>query len=540
MEETHSEWLPHLSDSIVADAHGYLLDSYAVSLEGWRRGLTLKWHLKNTEKFKEMMTWYVDKPGQLYSLSNKERTHYFFRTRGDKVTNDAVTIGKDKEKTKQMLQQAGVPVPEGQQFFAEDTNEMIIEYASSLGYPVVIKPTDGSFGRGVVSNITSSGELEYSIQYVRTQLNMPEVIVERYIPGDDYRLYVVGDEVVGAIKRLPPNVIGDGVHTIQDLIDQKNEQRKDNPRLITCLINVNQEMVDYLNRQGYTLDSVPQADKQVSLSSKNNISIGGDPIDMLDDLPSEIKKVAVQALQAVPGLDHGAVDMMVHPDKPVNEAAFVIELNPTAQIGGLLYPMYGKSRDIPSAIIDYYFPETKGMDEERTNTYFDLHDVLEPLQMNTAYSTTVTPSPRGKLYAKKYTVYGDVKDIGYHRGLRKQAFERQLHGFVMSNEEDSIEVVVGGLDPEMVDDFKNGIWEDDERAEIWQVQVEDYHEPLKVGFEVKLDLKTQLEELKKYKRELEITELAMKKAEVQRRKFYESKSWKITKPIRYVGSFFKK
>ncbi len=99
MEDNNKEWLPHLSSEIVSEAHGNLLDAYAVSLEGWRRGLTLRWHAKDSEKFSEMKTWFVDNPGQLFSLSSKERTHYFFRTRGDKVTNEAVEIGKDKEKT---------------------------------------------------------------------------------------------------------------------------------------------------------------------------------------------------------------------------------------------------------------------------------------------------------------------------------------------------------------------------------------------------------------------------------------------------------
>src|SRR5690606_35538729 len=107
------EWLPHLSNEIVADLHGNLLDAYAVALEGWRRGLTLRWHVKDSEKFKEMRTWFVDNPGQLFSLSNGERTHYFFRTRGDKVTNEAVDIARDKDRTKRVLSKAGIPVPEG-------------------------------------------------------------------------------------------------------------------------------------------------------------------------------------------------------------------------------------------------------------------------------------------------------------------------------------------------------------------------------------------------------------------------------------------
>ncbi|GAB3789606.1 acylphosphatase [Virgibacillus kimchii] len=538
MDEKTTEWLPHLSEEVVSDAHGNLLDSYVVALEGWRRGLTLRWHVKNSEKFIDMSTWYVDNPGQLFSLSSKDRQHYFFRSRGDKVSNDAVEIGKDKERTKQTLIKAGVPVPEGKQFSEDETDESIIEYASSMGYPVVLKPTDGSFGRGVVSNITSEGELGFSLEYVREQLKYRDVIVEQYIPGNEYRIYVVDDKVVGAINRIPPNVTGDGINSIKALIELKNEERSLNPRLVSCPINLNQETIDFIGRRGYTADSVPDKGEQVFLSDKTNISLGGDPIDVLDELPEEIKTTAVRAIQAVPELYHGSVDLIIHADD--TEAGFVIEINPTSQLGGILYPLKGKSRDIPSAIIDYYFPETINVTKNKANIYFDFHDVLDPLQSRDASVSTVTPCPQEKLYAKKYTVSGDVQDIGYHRGLRKQAFERYLHGFVMNLENGDIEVVVAGTDIEMVNDFKNALWEDEERAQVFEVQESNYNEPIKVGFEIKADLKTQLEELKLYQQELEVTINDMKRAEIQRRKFYDSLSWRATKPIRLAGAVFKR
>ena len=537
MEENRAEWLSHLSNEIVSDAHGNLLDAYVVALEGWRRGLTLRWHVKDSEKFKEMKTWFVDKPGQLFSLSSKDRTHYFFRTRGDKVTNEAVDIGRDKEKTKQALLKNGVSVPEGKQFTEEASNEEIVDYVSHLGFPVVIKPTDGSFGRGVISNINSSGEFEHSLEYVRGNLGYQDVIVEQYIPGKEYRMYVVGDEVVGAMNRIPPNITADGINSIKALIEIKNEERGLNPRLVSCPILVNEEVEDFIGRKGYTLDTIPEKGLHVVLSDKTNISLGGDPIDALDEMPEYVKEAAVKALHAVPGLEHGAVDLIVHQD---NSNVYIIELNPTAQLGGLLYPIQGKSRDIPKAIIDYYFPETKGINTAEVNTFFDFHDVLDPLQSRDAFVTTVTPCPQEKLYTKKYIVSGDVLDIGYHRGLRKQAFERFLHGYIMTLEEGDIEVVVGGTDPEMVDDFKNGFWEDEERGQVIEIQVEDYYEPIKVGFEIKTDLKTQIEDLKMYKQELEATERELKKAELKRRKYYSSLSWKATMPIRFVGSITKK
>ncbi|GEN32220.1 D-alanine-D-alanine ligase-like ATP-grasp enzyme/acylphosphatase [Cerasibacillus quisquiliarum] len=540
MEDVNREWLPHLHDEFVSEANGTLLDAYVVALEGWRRGLTLRWHVKDSEKFKDMKTWFVDNPGLLFSLSSDEKTHYFFRSRGDLVTNEAVEIGSDKAKTKQIFRDKGIPTPEGKFFSEAETDEQILAYAQQLGYPVVLKPTDGSFGKGVVANITSDGEMTYSIDYVRHELGYKDVIVEKYIPGEDLRLYVVNNEVVGAIKRIPPHVIGDGINSIEALIELKNEERRLSPRLSSCLIETNKELIDYVGRHGYTLNTVPEKGECVFLSERANISLGGDPVDVFDELSNKIKEIAVKALKAVPGLVHGAVDILLYKDEETNEErGYVIELNPTSQLGGILYPVKGKARDVPAAIIDYYFPETKGRRLDNEKIYFDLFDVLEPLQSRQAHVSTVTPSPQGKIHAKKYTVIGDVQDLGYHRGLRKQAFERYLHGFVVNKENGDIDVIVGGLDPEMVDDFKNAFWEDEERATVLAVEEEPYHEPLKVGFEVKADIKTLKEELEALNREIEQTTLEMKRAEVKRRKLYDSLSWKSTKPIRVLGAIFK-
>src|SRR5690625_3978666 len=211
MSQVNTEWLPHLSTEVLSEIKDGYLDAYVVALEGWRRGLTLRWHVKDSEKFKEMKTWYVDQPGQLFSLHSENKSHYFFRTRGDKVTNLAVDNGMDKERTKQILSHANIPVPEGKSFTSSDEKKEIIAYATELGYPVVVKPSDGSFGRGVMTNITSETELVYAIDYLFEEMVEEEIIVEKFISGKDYRLYVVGDQVVGAIWRTPPNVVGDGI-----------------------------------------------------------------------------------------------------------------------------------------------------------------------------------------------------------------------------------------------------------------------------------------------------------------------------------------
>src|SRR5699024_1264045 len=146
-------------------------------------------------------------------------------------------------------------------------------------------------------------------------------------------------------------------------------------------------------------------------------------------------------------------------------------------------------------------------------------DVLSPLTTRAAKRTTVTPHPQGELFAKKYTIKGDVQDIGYHRGLRKQAFERYLNGLVFNLRNGDIDVIVAGTDLEMVDDFGNGIWEDPERSDVREVSVSNWNQPMKIGFEVKADFKTQMEEYRRLTEELETIDAALKKAEQEYKRY---------------------
>lgn len=537
MEQTYGEHLPHLTSEVVTDARGPELDAYTIALEGWRRGLTLKWYAKDHQDFVDMKVWSVDKPGKLFSLSNGKRAHYFFKSRGDKVSNQAVEICSNKDETKRWLETAGVKVPEGKRFTAEQTNEEIISYASSLGFPVVLKPTDGSFGRGVMTNIQNAGAFKKALYLVRAQLGFEDVIVERYIPGEEHRLYVVKNKVVGAINRVPAHVTGDGEHSIKRLIELKNEWRKTNPRLISCLIKPDQEMVDFVLGSGKTFESIPNKGEKVYLTEKSNISIGGDSIDVLDTLSKKVKETAVRAMKAIPGLSHGAIDIII--DK-TGENGVVLEINPTAQIGSLLFPVFGQARDIPAAIIDDYFPETKGIKTQREKIYFDFNDLLEPLFNKKAVVTTVAAAPVGKIYAKKYTVSGKVQNAGYHRGLRKQAFDRKLSGYIVNLDNGNIDIVVSGADKNLVNDFKNAILEDTERAKVKSIQSEIWGNPVKAGFEIKADLKSQAELLKQLMEDKEALVKELKLAKRNNKKLKESTSWKVSEPIRRLGKSIKK
>lgn len=544
MKESSPISLPQLTEDIVTKARKTRLCAYSVALEGWRRGLKLKWYTKDSKHFDDMIVFGVNPPGRLFSLGNGERTHYFLRTRGDKVTNEAVIIGSEKDDTKALLEEKGVPVPKGKGFEADATDDEILTYAEQLGYPLVLKPTDGSLGWGVITNIQSLEELKRELIYVRQELEYDKVIVEQYVVGEEYRFYVVEDEVVAVYNRIPANITGDGEHTIEELIRLKNFERRKNPRLNSCLIEVDIEILEFIAAKNYTLETVLPKGELLYLRQKSNVSIGGDPVDATDDVSDEIKEIAINALKAVPGLTHGGVDIIINDGNVSKEPAVVIELNPTAQIGGILFPLEGKARNIPSAIVDYYFPETKGIDTSDSKVYFDLTNVLEPLENRSAIEVEVTPAPLGKMYRKQFIVSGNVQRQGYHERLKKEALESGLNGYIKRLYYDKIEIVVGGTDLEVVNNFKNVITDPSQNAKITKIKEFNWDKAVKVGFEINeryntTSFKSANTALRILARDLIIMERDKYQITKVNGYILNSRSWKFSAPLRKIGALIK-
>lgn len=531
MDNKHSDWLPQLSSQVIKGIEGNFLDAYAVALEGWRRGLTLKWHMKDSEKFKNMKTWFVDQPGQLFSLQSHKNTHYFFRTRGDKVPNEAVEQAMDKQQTKKMLKAANVPFPEGRLFNSEHAESEIINYCTSLGYPVVVKPQDGSFGRGVVTGIQDEVDLRQALHYLQKEMNEESIIVEKHVSGYDYRLYVVGDKVEGAILRTPPNITGDGINTIATLIQQKNDIRKLNPRLISCPILVDNETINYLNNQQLTLETVPEEGQLIYTNNKANISLGGDPIDVLDELSDDMKEIAVHALKAVPNLEHGAVDLMIEKDNQGKEVGYVIELNPTAQLGGILFPIEGQARDIPSAIIDFYFPETKN-DSKNNQLFFDFQEALIPLNKGIATEVKISTCQTKQMKAKKLVLSGEyLSDISLT--VRNEAVRSNLHGSIRTEAESNIEIIIIGSN-ENIEIFQKTLVAELLKDVKYQLNEFDWKDPIKIGFSLKDGTHHLIKDINNLKEDTLNYQKKLRTLEKEYNHIVNSTSWKLTTPIRMI------
>lgn len=267
----------------------------------------------------------------------------------DSTSAVAESIGQDKDLTKRLLHAAGVPVPLGKPV---DTMDEAWEVALKVGLPVVVKPQDGNQGKGVTVNITDRAQLDEAF---RTAAEYGTVMVERFLPGHDFRLLVVGDQLVAAARREPPQVLGDGQRTVRELVDIVNQDPRRGEGHATSLtkIRLDDIAVARLTLQGLTPDSVPDKGQRVILRNNANLSTGGTATDVTDDVHPEVAARAIAAAQMV-GLHICGVDMVAETVlRPLEEqGGGFVEVNAAPGLRMHLAPSYGKPRNVGQAMVD--------------------------------------------------------------------------------------------------------------------------------------------------------------------------------------------
>ncbi|OVZ57551.1 cyanophycin synthetase [Pigmentiphaga sp. NML080357] len=277
----------------------------------------------------------------------------------DRSSAIAESIAQDKELTKTLLHAAGVPVPQGRP--VEDAEDAWAA-AQEIGAPVVIKPRDGNQGKGVAVNVTSREQVLAA--YAVAEKYGSEVLVERYIPGHDFRLLVVGNTLVAAARRDPPQVFGDGVHTIRELVEAVNKDPRRGEGHATSLtkIRLDDIAVATLAKAGYTPDSVPPKGALVILRNNANLSTGGTATDVTDEVHPEFAAHAIAAARTV-GLDICGVDVVANTViKPLeSQGGAIVEVNAAPGLRMHLAPSYGKPRPVGEAVIaEMFAPEDNG------------------------------------------------------------------------------------------------------------------------------------------------------------------------------------
>ncbi|MDP2962486.1 MAG: cyanophycin synthetase [Sulfurimicrobium sp.] len=273
----------------------------------------------------------------------------------DRTSAISEAIAQDKELTKMLLDAAGVPVPQGRPVSdAEDAWAAACE----IGGPVVVKPRDGNQGKGVAVNVETRERVLAA--YAASSEISDDIMVERYVPGYDFRLLVVGNQLVAAARRDPPHVIGDAIHTVRELVEQVNSdpQRGEGHATSLTKIRFDDIALATLATQGYDADAVPPKGARVLLRNNANLSTGGSATDVTDDVHPDLAARAVAAAQMI-GLDIGGIDMVcdgVHRALEEQGGA-VIEVNAAPGLRMHIAPSFGKGRAVGEAIISNMFGE---------------------------------------------------------------------------------------------------------------------------------------------------------------------------------------
>jgi cyanophycin synthetase len=268
-----------------------------------------------------------------------------------------VELACDKEGTKTILGDAGIPVPQGTVIQYLDELQTAIEDVG--GYPIVIKPLDGNHGRGITIAVDNWAEAETAYDLASEASKTRSVIVERYYSGTDHRVLVVNGKVVAVAERIPAHVIGDGKSTVQELITITNRDpnRGTGHDNILTKIVIDPTSLAVMEKQGYRMDTVLPVGEIAYLRATANLSTGGIAVDRTDEIHPENVWLAERVAKII-GLDIAGIDVVTNDiSKPLREVGGVIvEVNAAPGFRMHASPSRGLPRNVGAAVLDMLFP----------------------------------------------------------------------------------------------------------------------------------------------------------------------------------------
>lgn len=263
-------------------------------------------------------------------------------------------ISCNKQLTKSILSEHHIPIPYGKVVYSEIS---AVIAARQIGFPVVLKPFDGNQGKGVFLSLGSDEEIKAAFREASKYSN--GIIVEKYITGKDYRILVVGNKVSAVSERLPAMVVGDGKHTVKELVDIVNldEKRGESHEKPLTKIKIDSVAVSLLEKSHLTADSVLQDGQVVKLRAGGNLSTGGTAIDCTDRIHPENAELAVLAAKAI-GIDIAGIDVVTQDISAsiLETDGAIVEVNTAPGIRMHIFPSQGQPRDVAKDIVDLLFP----------------------------------------------------------------------------------------------------------------------------------------------------------------------------------------
>jgi cyanophycin synthetase len=298
--------------------------------------------------------WTRENEHSLVQLGYGKNLHYIQAAITDQTSTLGADLAGDKDETKKRLEKFSIPVPEGEIVLTEEEAVAALE---SLGAPVVVKPLDGRQGKGVSLNLHTREEVLNAFRHAQEYSR--KVLVEELFEGKNYRVLVIGGEMVAASERLPCYVTGDGKHTIAELIviENQNPLRGDGHEKPLTKIKITPILTAAMEKEGLKLEDVPRKGERAMLCGGMNLSTGGTARDVTDEVHPLVKSMCERAARVI-NLDICGVDLVLEDiSAPPKRKGGVIEINAAPGLRMHAFPSEGKPRDVGARIVEMLYPK---------------------------------------------------------------------------------------------------------------------------------------------------------------------------------------
>jgi len=330
-----------------------------------------------------------------YLLEGNKQVGKFTGLKPPSTGRIASQICNDKFRLENFLRKMQSPVLVSQNIFEKSQAYKLINKDCSHTY--VLKPVGLAGGDGIELNIDPtnfSDAWDNSIKIQREKdIKEPSCIVQPYVNGFDIRISIIEGRFISALLRLPPNIIGDGKQSIKSLIDQKNNNRAMTPYFKNKLISIDLKLERRLAEDGFDLNSIPDKGEVLILNDISNLTLGGESIDVTDEISDDIKQAAIEATAAIPELYSAGVDMMSEDFR--NGKGQILEINTNANYTMHHVPLKGEPKYpfdilVQSIFIKYKTRNGISLTEEETEILKEItqFDILKSKKMTSIFELT--------------------------------------------------------------------------------------------------------------------------------------------------------
>lgn len=301
----------------------------------------------------------IDEYEELLEITYQDKKDFLYDRFSQVVSFHSVKMTADKFFTKQILEKNNLACPKGGIFTSHNYHEAIT-FAKSI-FPVVLKPNWGSHGDSVVVDIQNTEQLEHAIfNFYKTHNENEPFIVEQFFPWQEYRLFVTHLGGFAVIHREWSYVIGDGQHSISQLVTMENTRRKVLKQTVNtslCPIVIDNEVHTFLTKNNKNLSYVPVDNEKVYLRQESNLAKGGVSINKTKEIPVFFKNLALKTLNCFPGLKLAGLDVLCPDIFASNPEYRILEVNSNPGLTMHHYPAIGEKENVAQLVCDVMFPD---------------------------------------------------------------------------------------------------------------------------------------------------------------------------------------